>query len=156
MNTPVRATVPRAAFELRQQQIAEDFFVYQADFSALAPNTPQTATINIQADSHFKWVMATYDADIAAAAFTEANAPVPNVTVQITDTGSGRNLFSSAVPVPSIFGRGQLPFVLPLPRIFAARSSISITAANYDAAETYNLKLSLVGMKLFDIGGSVP
>lgn len=133
-------------------QYQEDYFVYTASFLALAPNGTAQQAIQVQADSDFKWVMSSYEADIAAAAFEQATAPVPNVTLQIVDTGSGRQLFSNPIPIPSVFGTGQLPFVLPIPRIFKARSSIQLIAANFDAAVTYNIRLSLIGTKIFQMG----
>lgn len=131
------------------KQYFEDLFIYEIDFSALAPAAQANGVIQIQADSDFKWIKSVYYADIAAAAFTLTTAPVPSVTVQITDGGTGRQITSNAVPVPSIFGRGELPFINPVPRVFRAKSSINITVANFDAAVTYNLRLSFIGTKVF-------
>lgn len=135
-------------------QYWEDFFVYDATFAALASLTSSQQNIQIQADSSFKWTAAAFYADIAAAAFTASAQPIPNVTIQILDTGSGRQLFQDPIPVPSVFGSGQLPFILPVPRIFKARSAIQLTAANFDAAVDYNLRLMLIGTKIFQ--GSRP
>jgi hypothetical protein len=153
---PRAATVPPVVSDMQRTQMFEDFFIYNANFAALAPAAVATQVINIQADSHFKWSEATYEADIAAAAFLDGTRPIPNVTVQIQDSGTGRTLFNAPIPIPSIFGTGQLPFILPIPRVFMARSSITLTATNFDAAVTYNLRLALIGTKLFDRGGGVP
>lgn len=137
-----------------QRQYVEDFFVYTATFAALAPAAVATQNIQIQANSAFKWQKSTYQADIAAAAYTSGAVPIPNVQIQITDSGTGRQLFSSALPVIGIFGNGGLPFILPQNRIFMERSNIQITATNFDAAVTYNLRLMLIGTKIFDLAGS--
>lgn len=144
---PDQAAAPRV-------QYWEDFFVYDISFLALLSGTSQQGSVAVQADSNFKWTAAAFQADIAAAAYLSGTTPIPNVTVQVLDTGSGRQLFQDPIPVSSIFGNGQLPFILPVPRIFKARSSIQITAANFDAGVDYNLRLALIGTKIF--AGSRP
>lgn len=136
-------------------QSHEDYYVYEVDFNGLAPGNQQNGNIQIQADSDFKWLTAAYHADIAAAAFTDDTRPIPNVTVAITDQGSGRQLTQNPVPIPSIFGTGRLPFVLPIPRVFRARSSIGIDVVNFDAAATYNIRLSFIGTKLYYAGNEI-
>jgi hypothetical protein len=157
---PRAATVPNVAEEIRSQiqhqQNWEDFFVYPVSFDSVAPGAQQIQSITLQADSHFKWTASSYAANIANAAFTSGDTPIPNVSLQIQDGGTGRILFNAPVPVPAIFGTGQLPFILPIPRIFMARSAITFTLANYDDTETYNVQLALSGMKIFSRGGSVP
>jgi len=131
-------------------QYFEDFYVYTVLFAALLAGTAQTEIIQIQADADFKWIKGTYQADIADAAFVESTQPVPNVTVQITDTGTGKALFQTPIPIPTIFGRGTLPFILPIARIFSARSAMQFQANNYDAAVDYNIYLQLIGMKVWE------
>ena len=129
----------------------KEFFTYQEDFSAVASGASATGNINIQADSDFVLQKLTYYADIAAAAQTANTRVIPNATIVITDTGSGRQLMESAVPIASLFGTGQLPFILPTPRLFQARSTISLIVANFDAAVTYNIRLSFSGYKLYQL-----
>lgn len=133
-------------------QFIEDFTIYELDFLALAAGATANSAIQIQADSAFRWVKGTYYATIANAAFTLSATPVPSITLSVVDTGSGRQLFNNPVPVPSVFGRGELPFILPVSRIFKERSSIAVTVSNFDAAVTYNLRLSFIGTKIFNIG----
>lgn len=129
--------------------VIKDFYIYEEDFSALASGATATGSINIQADSDFVLQKLTYFADIAAAAQTANGRVIPLVTVQITDTGSGRNLMETAAPITNVFGIGQIPFILPQPKLFLARSTITITVANFDAAVDYNLRLSFIGHKVF-------
>ncbi len=137
---------------LPQVQYVEDLFVYEQDFSSLAANGSATANVAVQADSDFKLMKMTYMADIAGGAVTDDARIIPLVTVQITDTGSGRALFSTPIPIPNIFGTGEIPFILPVARIFKARSNITVAVANYSAGTTYNLRLSLIGTKVFKLG----
>lgn len=132
-----------------EPNVVRDFFVYSASFSALANGSSDTETINIQADSDFVVSKMTYFADIAAAVQTDSSRVIPLCTMQITDSGSGRNLMDSAQPISNIMGTGDLPFILPNPKLFLARSNITITVANFSAATTYNLRLSFIGHKKF-------
>ena len=88
-------------------------------------------------------------ADINDAAFTVNSQPVPNISILITDTGSGRQLMNAPVSVSNIFGLGREPKVLRTPRWFASMAQIQVAVTNYDAAVNYNLRLSFVGAKFF-------
>jgi hypothetical protein len=126
-----------------------DFFAYTLAFSALAAGAAAQGAIQIQADSDFELSKFTMFADIAGAAETEATRVLPLITIQITDTGTGRALFSSPLPIPAIMGDGRIPFILPVPKIFSANASVAIQVSNFSAATTYNLRLLLIGAKIF-------
>lgn len=128
---------------------ARDFFVYELDFLALANGVSATQTINIQQEADFLLTKMAQQTDLAAAAITSANQPIPLCTIMISDTGSGRQLMNTAVPLHNLFGEGDLPFILPRQRIFIASSVINVTLSNYSAATTYNVRLSLIGEKGF-------
>lgn len=128
----------------------EDYTIYELDFANLASGATANQVIQIQADSIFKWTKGTYYCDIGGAVFTDSTRPIPQVRIQIQDTGSGRVLFNNPVPIANIFGNGQLPFILPVERVFAPRASIQVTAINFSAASTYNIGLSFIGSKIFD------
>lgn len=129
--------------------ILRDFFVYEVNFLALLAGTQATGNINIQADSDFELNKLALFADIAGAAQTYETRVVPLVNLQITDSGSGRNLLEPDVPAPNIFGRGELAFILTNPKTFSSKSTITITATNFSAATDYNLRLSFIGTKVF-------
>lgn len=129
--------------------VVKDFFAYEVDFSALASGVTATGSVNIQADSGFLVQKMAVFADIAAAIQTDSSRVIPLCTCQLTDTGSGRNLFSTEVPIPSVFGQGNLPFILPQPKLFSPKSTLSVTITNFSAATTYNIRLSFIGQKVF-------
>ena len=144
--------VAQAADELnpeRVDNVRRDFYVYESEALALASGDSANDTINIEADSDFLMQKLSYQADIAAAAFTDSGRPIPNVTVQLIDTGSGRQLMQNPIPIPSIFGTGQLPFILPNPRKFLRNSTIQVAYTNFDAAVTYNIRLAFIGYKIY-------
>ena len=136
--------------------VARDFYVYEEDFSSadLVSGATVNGSIEIQADSDFVWQKAAYfaaDADAGATAQTDSGRNLALSTVQLIDTGSGRNLLELAAPVPSIFGTGQLPFVLPIPRLFFARSTIPVQLSNF-GADAQSVRLSFIGYKAYPQG----
>ena len=146
---------PDAGFDIGgRQYVARDFYTYEEDFleADLTAGSTLNGSIEIQADSDFVWQKATYFADLAGAVQTFNTRVIPLVTVQLIDTGSGRNLFELAAPIPSMFGIGELPFVLPIPRLFFARSTIQVQISNFSAATAYGLRLSFIGYKAYPKG----
>jgi hypothetical protein len=133
--------------------IVKDHFIYRAAVDTLAAGSIKTSIIQIEADSSFVAVKCSYFADIAGAPQTEDTRVIPLVRVQIQDSGSGRNLQNFSIPIDTIAGRGELPFVLPIPREFKASSNIKFTFENYSAATTYaNVEFILAGYKTFNLG----
>lgn len=132
-------------------KIITDVFSYELDFTGLAAGGSSTSSFSVQADSDFRWTKGVFFADIAGAAQTVNSQVLPLATVLITDQGSGRSLSNIAVPLTSFFGLGFLPYILPTPRLFKARSVISVTLANFSAATTYNIRLTFAGLKLFTL-----
>lgn len=127
----------------------KDFFIYGSNFLALAAGVTQTNSIAIQADSDFDLLKLAYASDLAAGVQTESTRTIPQCTIIILDTGSGRQIMNQAVDFTTFFGNGQWPFILPVPKRFRANTSISIALANYSAAQSYNVRLSLIGAKVF-------
>ena len=127
-----------------------DFYVYEAQTLAIAVGGSATDTIDIEADSIFILQKLAYEADLAGAAQTAETRVVPNVLIQITDTGSGRQLMQEPIPIPSIFGTGELPFILPNPRLFMRNSTINIAFTSFEAVNTPNIRLAFIGYKLYE------
>lgn len=130
---------------------AKDFFTYEADFSSLLANTSQTANFSIQADSDFLLAKLAYMATDTNDALIANTTPIA-VSVLITDTGSGLQLSNIAVPVSNIFGSGQLPFIVPIQRLFVSNSVISVQVNNFSAVDYNALRLSFIGLKAFKKG----
>lgn len=115
--------------------------------AAGAVNVP--VNVNIQADADFLILNQTYMANTLNAAQAAGTFVYPNGTVLLTDTGSGYQMMDQAVPITSIFGNGQFPYVLPNPKLMPAKSTLQVLASNLDAAAGFNLWLSFNGVKLF-------
>lgn len=127
-----------------------DYFVYSVTSSSLAPAATANLNVQISADSDFWWTGLTFFTANANASQTYSTRLLPLMTVQITDTGSGRQLFNVATPLPAVCGDGSHIYRLIHPRFFAATSNIQVQLVNFDAAVTYvNTFLSFIGFKIF-------
>lgn len=149
MSSPGQPVVaPQQAPGAPRVQFVEDFFIYEVDYGAIAVGATVNGNFQILADSDFKLIKLT-----ALAQAGGGTSAFPNASVQINDSGSGRNLFSAPVPIPNVFGQGILPFILPIPRIFKARSNVIVTVANIDPVTALEaLHLSFIGTKIFQLG----
>ncbi len=127
--------------------LSKDFFVFEFDFMAIAAGASPIVTKTIT-ETDFQLEKLTYFAEIAGGAQTSSTQVVPLVNVTIAET-NGRPLMDAAVPVPALFGTGQVPFILPVKKIYERQSIIQIQAFNVSAATTYNLHLALIGEKLY-------
>lgn len=126
-----------------------DFYVYEAEALVLAAGASANDTIQIEADSDFILQKLTYQADLAGVAQTDATRVLPNVLVLLTDTGSGRQLMQTPIPIPSFFGIGAIPFILPNPRLFMRNSTITVAFTSFEAAATPSVRLAFIGYKIY-------
>lgn len=132
---------------------ALQYFSYTASLPAgttLAPAGSTTLTFNIDGESDFFWDKGEYYVDIASAAFTDSTRPIAGLLITITDTQSSQPLMNNPVPVPSIFGTGQLPFILPIRHIFYSKATVKLQLQNITAGATYSrVDLTFSGIKAF-------
>lgn len=141
----------------RYLQRRQDIYVYESQALALAASGTTTDNVQIEADSSFIWQKGTYHAPAPAGTALAASALglvagqaiIPNVAIMITDTGSGRQLMSQPIPIPSLFGTGALPFILPNPRLFMRNTTIQIQYTNLDATNAYSVRLAFIGYKVY-------
>jgi N12 class adenine-specific DNA methylase len=135
-----------------------DYFVYTANLGSMAAAAISTQNVAISADALFFLTGLTYFSDLAGAAQTDSTRVLPLITIQITDTGSGRQLFSAVTPIPNLMGDGTHVYRLIHPRYFRPSTTIQITATNYSAATTYtNTFIALIGFKIYtkDVYGPI-
>lgn len=173
-----RALSSRRAYQLGQLHQAEnmtpkdieafmsarrDFYIYEAQALALAASGNATDTIQIEADSNFILQKLSYFAvvnglnpDLTVATtilftggLTAEQRILPLVTVQLTDTGSGRQLMQEGIPIPSMFGHEGLPYVLNNPRLFLRNTTIQVNFVNADTVNAYDIRLAFHGYKVY-------
>jgi hypothetical protein len=134
------------------QRPQTDFFIYSVSLLALAnAGGVGSAILNIDASSDFMWYYSTFTAYTSGAntAWTDSNRQKPPINLLITPGDTSSNFMSQAMPVTHIFGNGENPFVLPAPRKIPARTTITFAATNSDTTLTYDLWLSLIGVKIY-------
>ncbi len=123
------------------------FYSYSLTFDAVAPAATATDSFNIEANSDFIWTKATYFADVANAAQTNASRILPLMTLELIDTGSAYQVFSEPQPISNVFGTGRVPFLINPAYRFARNATMRGVVVNFDAALTYNLRLSFIGYR---------
>jgi len=111
-----------------------DFYVYTVPFLAVGAAGVPIAALQFDGASNFLWMYSSYAADTAAAGQTAATRQYPLCDILITPSDTSSQFMNAAVPVTSIFGNGENPFVLPAPREIPARSVLTFQLTNRDAA----------------------
>lgn len=128
----------------------DTFWMVFPTFGPFTAGLNVTNSINVPNDADFEVRRIIYHVD-AAAQLTQATQIIPNITLLLTDSGSGRNLMNAAAPIASIACPEAGPAVdLPWPKIFTRNSSIQASLTNFDgAATTFLIRLTLAGRKIF-------
>jgi hypothetical protein len=136
-----------------------EFYVYNASFGNIASAASSQQQLQVQADSDFEVRKMTFIAEPHGGTAPFLDNYVPELGLMITDGGSGRQLFSSAVPISSVAGSGRLPFIWPVTYIFEAKATIILVVNNFSVAgsgggalQWDNVYLSLIGNKIWKYG----
>jgi len=136
-----------------------DAFNYVVNFvtpNQLAASATQTLNFIVQNDSAFSICKTTYIITTTGNAFSAELQPfgsglttggVP-VLVTLTDSGSGRSMSDNPIPIDSIYGTGQLPYIWQLPKVLDPNGTFSITLQNL-VATAWHVRLTHSGYKIF-------
>jgi hypothetical protein len=140
---------PRTAVQSAlSKYFAQDFFTYVIPITeSIAAGGTTDGNVTLDADSDFLWQKFTFLALDNSAAAIEQN--LTKCGLIITDTGSGRNLSNSTVPLAAFAGSGELPFILPTPKIFKASGQIQVTVNNFGDTTLSSLYLVFIGQKCY-------
>lgn len=143
-------------FQVGQSWFAKDYFVYNIPQFNLGSGAGFNTNFAIQADSDFEWVFTTYSGvivgDVGFGTAWADNNVIP-ITLNISDGGSGRNLFSGPIPMVEIAGPGRQPYFLPKSRIFLGKSTVNLAFTNYSTTAYDDISFSLHGNKIFNLSG---
>ncbi len=123
------------------------YYSYSLTFAGVVAGASATQSFNVEANSDFIWTKATFFADIAAGIQTNATRVVPLMTIELIDTGSAYQLFSEPQPIANVFGTGRVPFLINPAYKFSKNATLRGVVVNFDAAATYNLRLSFIGYR---------
>ncbi len=134
--------------ESRAGRIQLDPFIYSIQFPVATFVVGATLSLNIpiQADSDFIIRYSTF------AAYTGPGvlAPTPEYMLTLFDSGAGRTLQDQPLPILTMLGTAQLPYIWPEPRRLAASSNFNITLTNNDAAPA-DVWIAFGGFKIFTL-----
>lgn len=127
-------------------------FKYQTPIIAsIANGVSQQVTIQFDQNSSFNWLRTTYAVNVAGTAEDLSLMILPEVNLQITDQGSGMSFMNAPIPLYTIAGFGQLPYVLPTPQLIQPNASFIYSFHNYSSASTYiNLSVQFHGYRIFN------
>lgn len=131
----------------------KDYFTYGKDFigaNVLAAGATLGLGIAINGDADFLIVSSTRVVTLADNTTFFAQAPV---LVNITDSGSGRNLSDQFIHIESYFGTGQEPKYWDMTKVIPRNSTITITLQNLDVVNAFNVRVYLHGFKVFGFTG---
>lgn len=124
---------------------ATDFFAYSAQFIPLGAGATASSNIVVQNDSDFLIVAGTLASRDTGTGAIQTDTPF---LVQLTDSGSGRNLFDAAQDAANIFGTAQRPAWWTLPKFIKGGSTLVVSLQNL-VATARNVRVSFWGVKVF-------
>lgn len=129
-----------------------DLYGYPFLFTAVTNAIPQTQNVTIEQDGDFFLNQVNYYATTngVATQLTSGTRVLPRATIQMTDQGSGRNLFFGPMPIPAFAGWGSDPGYLVHPRKIGRASTFTLTILSYDATNVLDtLYICLIGFKVY-------
>lgn len=129
----LRAAMPSNARALGQI-VRDSFFQYVQNFTFAGGTENFTVTIPVQSDAHFICVATQYDSSLQVGAGGGTILAAGGSLVQLTDTSAQRFLQSAQVPISSLFGTAQRPYVWPFTHLFRANGGIGINITGVAAA----------------------
>jgi len=133
-----------------QRFYTEDYYAYGFSVGNIASGATAITTVLVEADSDFEWITTTASGFNNATTGNAQNNQI-GLQMQILDGGSQRNLFQNPVNIVSTTGTGQLPFILPVPRFFVAKTPIVLTLNNFVANPVNSIYVVLEGRKVFEL-----
>jgi hypothetical protein len=128
-----------------------DFFVYSTPnpIGPIGPGDTGRGDITVEKNATFLIIGATLtilDNDDQDSVLDDP------ATVQVHDSGSGRDLFSAAQHARNVFGTGQRPCYWPFYRKVEPASTLSVTFTSLDPALDLLVFPSFLGIKVFGPG----
>lgn len=141
---PPDMRVPDGAIERRIK-----YFSYTANFLPAAANTSTSAVVTIQADSFFLWLQQNRIISDVANTTIFATAPL---LIALTQSGTGSQFTDSPQHLDAMFGDGQNPGIPPVPILLYPASTMQLTLGNLSPATAFNVRVSLIGVKIFASG----
>lgn len=132
---------------------ALEFFGYTANFGAVASGDTAQVVVPVQADAFF---VLSY---ITAAQQVETDPDInlaSAFTLQITDTGAGKTLYSAPSIASLLVGSANaftlgIPILLAVPRVIRPNTNIKLDVTNFGTDNLDGIFISMIGTKVFTI-----
>lgn len=121
-------------------------FGYPVTFTGLGAGQSQTTQIAITANGDFLALGLKHHASNAAAAQTNSTKTIPCVRIQITDSGTAEQWTNAPVDLENYSTNAGDTRMLPFPRLVQGKTSLTVQATSYAAAESYTLDLFIEGV----------
>jgi len=128
-----------------------DFFTFVINFLPLAASASDSQNFITQADSGFAIVETSFEVVSNVNVFVANISDTPRYAPQVitlSDSGSGRDLSNTGVPIGTLFGPNNEPFIWPCPKILDPNSTFTAKIQNL-VATAFNIRLSFHGYKIF-------
>ena len=128
---------------MQQQQ---RFHSYELNFSALTAATGSGQdSFLVESNYDFYWMKSeafVYD----AAGLGVSTLQWPNIEVLMQDGASQQQLSNRAVALASLFGTGQIPYILPKPHAVYGGATFNATVYNKHTTTAYSVRLLFSGI----------
>lgn len=125
-------------------------YAYVLDFRQLASSASASGQINIAANANFVLTNPRF------ACFENGNAvAIPDVSIQLMDTGSQQLFSSNFVNIATYFGvptAANDVGILPFPRVIGGRSGLGVQVVN-NGANAVDLHLAFHGIQVYTLSG---
>lgn len=125
-----------------------EFYTYSTEHLSVSAGASDTQNLRIQADSQFKIQKLSIIVDDD----NDSIVAPANATILLKDTSSGRDLMNQEIHVGALFGDGELPFIMPTPKILPSQSILTVKFTNIDSSATYNAYVNFIGQKIYQVG----
>jgi hypothetical protein len=124
------------------------FFTYELTLGPMAAGAADVDNFQVQAAYDFYWFKSeafVYD----AAGLGVSTLQWPLITVTLQDGSTTEQMTSQAAAVSSLFGTGQIPYILPQPHLVTGGSNFNVTATNGHTTTAYSVRLAFSGVHVF-------
>jgi ABC-type Fe3+-siderophore transport system permease subunit len=123
-------------------------YAYNLTFTGIAAGGSATQNVTINSNADFVLTQISHRANVAAAGQTVSTKTAPLARVQITDTGSARPFFNSAVDLENFSANADPNRIMPFPRWVAGNTTLTTQVTSYEASQTLNIDLCLAGVSV--------
>lgn len=135
--------------------IGKDTYTYVFSLASIAPATVgQESSITIENDSYFlAEKMSFFCTNDAVDTQTQETRILPNLTIQLESTSSGRRQMSQPTPLAAIAGSGEFPLIWPQPKLYVPKTTVQLAFSNFSTTDTYrNIFVNMIGTKIYTEG----